>query len=157
MPASFYSYDFISAYNRIWYKWMNGRKRTGLYCPCRLTWQYSGDLLFNKWDMNLLISYLFVQSNRKIVRFTCHGPLIRYATAGCACAGIAGNVFPRHRLQRKPLVSYSGKHHGTCVTYVPWCMSGALSIGGGENVSGIPGACAPAIFRILQEAHGYTL
>ena len=34
--------------------------------------------------------------------------------AGCACAGNAGNVFPRRRLQRKPLVSDPGMHHGTC-------------------------------------------
>ena len=33
-------------------------------------------------------------------------------------------------------------HHGTCVTHVPWCMSGSLTRGGGENVPGIPGACA---------------
>ena len=44
-------------------------------------------------------------------------------------------------------------HHGTCVTHVPWCMSGSLTCGGGENVPGIPGACAPAILRIWQEAH----
>ena len=46
-------------------------------------------------------------------------------------------------------------HHGTCVTHVPWCMSGSLTCGGGENVPGIPGACAPAILRIWQEAHGF--
>ena len=44
-------------------------------------------------------------------------------------------------------------HHGTCVTHVPWCMSGSRTRGGGENVPGIPGACAPAISRIWQEAH----
>ena len=44
-------------------------------------------------------------------------------------------------------------HHGTCVTHVPWCMSGSLTRGDGENVPGIPGACAPAILRIWQEAH----
>ena len=73
--------------------------------------------------------------------------------AGCACAGNAGNVFPRRRLQRKLLVSDPAMHHVTCVTHVPWCMSGSLALGGGENVPGIPGACAPAIFRIWQEAH----
>ena len=73
--------------------------------------------------------------------------------AGCACAGNAGNVFPRRRLQRKPLVSDPGMHRGTCVTHVPWCMSGSLAPGGGENAPGIPGACALAIFRICQEAH----
>ena len=77
--------------------------------------------------------------------------------AGCACAGNAGNVFPRRRFQRKPLVSDPGMHHGTCVTHVPWCMSGSLTCGDGENVPGIPGACAPAILRIWQEAHGDRL
>ena len=47
--------------------------------------------------------------------------------------------FSHHRLQRKPIVSYPGMHHGTCVTHVPCCMSGSLTRGGGENV---PGACA---------------
>ena len=74
--------------------------------------------------------------------------------AGCACAGNAGNVFPTHRLQRKSLVSDPGMHHGTCVTHVPWCMSVSLTCGGGENVPGIPGACASAILRNWQEAHG---
>ena len=32
--------------------------------------------------------------------------------AGCACAGNTGNVFPRRRLQRKPIVSDPGMHHG---------------------------------------------
>ena len=45
-------------------------------------------------------------------------------------------------------------HHGTCVTHVPWCISGSLTCGDGENVPGIPGACAAAILRIWQEAHG---
>ena len=73
--------------------------------------------------------------------------------AGCACAGNAGNVSPRRRIQRKLLVSDPGMHHGTCVTHVPWCMSGSLTHGGGENVPGIPGACASAILCIWQEAH----
>ena len=74
--------------------------------------------------------------------------------AGCACAGNTGNVSTRGQLQRKPLANDSGMHHGTCLTHVPWCMSGSLTLGGGENVPGIPGACAPAILRIWQEAHG---
>ena len=69
--------------------------------------------------------------------------------AGCACAGNAGNVFPRHRLQRKPLVSDPGMHHGTCVTHVPCCMSGSLTRGGGENVPGIPGACTTSNITYL--------
>ena len=59
----------------------------------------------------------------------------------------------RERFQRKLLVSDPGMHHDTCVTHVPWCMSGSLTCGEGENVPGIPSACAPAILRIWQEAH----
>ena len=61
--------------------------------------------------------------------------------------------FPRHRLLRKPLVSDPGMHHGTCVTHVPWCMSGSLTCGGGANVPSITGACATRNFGIWQEAH----
>ena len=60
--------------------------------------------------------------------------------AVCACAGNAGNIFPATDFEQ--LVSDPGKHHGTCVTHVPWCMSGTLTRSGGENVPGIPGACA---------------
>ena len=73
--------------------------------------------------------------------------------AGCACAGNAGKVFPRRRFQKNPLVSDPGMHHGTCVTHVPWYMSGSLTCGDGENVPGIPRACAPAFLLIWQEAH----
>ena len=64
--------------------------------------------------------------------------------AGCAgmrweCRG----RFPHHRLKKTPL-SDPHMHHGTCVTHVPWCMSGSLTHGGEENVpgTGIPGAWA---------------
>ena len=57
--------------------------------------------------------------------------------------------FPRPRLQRKPLVNDLAMHHGTCVTHVPWCMSGSLTRGGGGNVPGIPGACATHNFTYL--------
>ena len=57
--------------------------------------------------------------------------------------------FPRHRIQRKPVVTDPGMHHGTCVTHMPWCMSGSLTRGGGENVPGIPGACATRNFTYL--------
>ena len=38
--------------------------------------------------------------------------------AGCACAGNAGNVFPHHRFQRKPLVSDPGMRHARAVMHV---------------------------------------
>ena len=59
----------------------------------------------------------------------------------CACAGNAGNIFPatefKELLRRDP-----GTHHGTCVTHVPWSMSGLITRGGGENIPSIPGVCA---------------
>ena len=55
-----------------------------------------------------------------------HGHLTRYVKLQVAHAH-AGNVFHKG----KPLVSDPGMHHGT---HVPWCMSGSLTRGGGENV-----------------------
>ena len=44
-------------------------------------------------------------------------------SAGCACAGNAGNIF-------RPLrVSDPGMHHGTCAMHVSWCMPGSLTSG----------------------------
>ena len=57
--------------------------------------------------------------------------------------------FPRHWLQRKPLFSDPSMHHDTYVTHVPWCMSGSLNRSGGENVPGIPGACATSNLTYL--------
>ena len=53
-------------------------------------------------------------------------------------------LFRRHRLQRKPLVSDAGMHQGT------WCMSWSPTRGGGENVPGIPGAGATLNFTYLS-------
>ena len=50
--------------------------------------------------------------------------------------------FLRHQLQSITQVSDPGMHHGTCVMHVPWCMSGSQTCGGGENIPGIPVACA---------------
>ena len=104
-------------------------------------------------------------SSSEVVQYACSKPPVHVVAAvwasyqvrkiaGCACAENAGNVFPRRRFRRKPLVNDPGMHHGTCVTHRPWCMSGSLTCGDGENVPGIPVACAPAIVRIWQEAHG---
>ena len=57
--------------------------------------------------------------------------------------------FPRHWLQRKPLASDPDMHHGTCITHVPWCMSGSLTRDGGQNVPHIPGACATRNFTYM--------
>ena len=65
--------------------------------------------------------------------------------AGCVCARNAGN-FPH---QRNLVVSDPCMHHGNSGTHMPKCMSGSLTRGGGENVPGIPGACATHNFAHL--------
>ena len=72
---------------------------------------------------------------------------------GCACAGNAGNVFPATDFKRKTLVSDPNIHHGTCVTHVPWCMSGSLTTVAGKTFPAFPGHAQPAILRIWQDAH----
>ena len=50
--------------------------------------------------------------------------------------------FPRHRLQREPLVSDPDMRHDTC-------HDACWNRGGGENVPSIPGACATRNFTYL--------
>ena len=66
-------------------------------------------------------------------------------------------TFPRHRLQSRPPVSDPGMHHGTCVTHVPWCMSGSLTRGGGKHNTGIPSASASGYFTYLARGQSATL
>ena len=57
--------------------------------------------------------------------------------------------FPRHRLQRKPLVSDPGMRHGTCVPHVRWCMSGSLNPRWQEKRSRHSRVCANRNFTYL--------
>ena len=78
-----------------------------------------------------------------------HGPLARYVKLRFAHArGMPGKFSP------PPRVSDPDMHHGTCIAHVPRCMSGSLlsvsfDVGGGENVPGIPSACATCNFTYL--------
>ena len=83
--------------------------------------------------------------------FSTHGRLTRYIMLQVAHApGMAGTFLPTADFKGN---SYPGMPHGTCVTHVPWCMSGSLTRGGGENVLGIPGTCARAILGIWRETY----
>ena len=88
-------------------------------------------------------------ANIRISQVGHHGPLTRYVKLWLRMRRGCREFFPRHGLQRKPLVNDPGMHHGTCVTHVPWCMSGSLTRGCEENVPGIPGACATRNFTYL--------
>ena len=68
---------------------------------------------------------------------------------GCAWAGNAGNDFPATDFKGNRQLAIPACNHGTCITHVPWCMSGLLTRGGGGNVPNIPGACATRNFMYL--------
>ena len=104
----------------------------------RVSW--NGTTFVNKRSMMISVS---------TSPFMCNGPLTRYEILRAAHTPGMPGTSSRHRLQRKPLVSDPGMHHGTCVTHVPWCMLGSLTRGGGENVPGIPGAYATHNFTYL--------
>ena len=74
-----------------------------------------------------------------------YGHFNRYAKLRVAHAPGMPGTFSPNQPQRKPLVSDPGMHHGTCVTHVPWCMSGKT----------FPVHAQPAILRIWKEAHGW--
>ena len=44
-------------------------------------------------------------------------------------------------------------HHGTCVTHVPWCMSGSLTRAGDETFPTFPAHAQSVNLQIWQEAH----
>ena len=70
--------------------------------------------------------------------------------AACACTGNAGDVFSATDFKgNRYIVSDPDMHHGTCVTHVPWHMSGSLTRGGGQNAPDIPGTCATRNFTYL--------
>ena len=78
-----------------------------------------------------------------------HGPLARYVKLRFAHApGMPGTFSPS--LQ----VGDPGMHHGTCVTHVPWCMSGSLTSSflwnrrRAKPFPSFPAHAQPAILRI---------
>ena len=73
--------------------------------------------------------------------------------AGCACAGNAGNVFPatagkRSRHASRHVRDARAVMHAGIANY-RFPLKSVL----GENVPGIPGACATRNFTIWKEAH----
>ena len=81
----------------------------------------------------------------------CMGPLPDTQNCGLHwhALGMPGTFSPPPISKETASYSDPGMHHGTCVSRVPWCMSGSLTRGGGENVPGIPGACATRDFAYL--------
>ena len=91
----------------------------------------------------LVKQHLYIESGpcfwhtslRDTVYFSYYWPLPRYAKSRIEHAPGMPERFSRHRFQKKPLVCDPGMYHGTCVTHVPWCMSGTLNRDGREKRS----------------------
>ena len=83
--------------------------------------------------------------------FLLHGPLTKYVKLRVAYAPRMRDCFPRHQLQRKPLLATPA-----CITarHVPWCMARSLSLGGGKTFPAFPAHAQPAMLGIWYEAHG---
>ena len=85
-------------------------------------------------------------------------PLLTWASyhicksADCACTGNAGNCFPRHRLQRKPLVSDTGMHPGKFAT-ARVLMHVGIANPRWQEKPAFPAHGQRAILRIWLEAH----
>ena len=63
-----------------------------------------------------------VRVKQRMNQYHLYGPRARYAKLRVAHAsGMPGTLSP------PPRVSDPDMHHGTCVTHVPWCMSGSLT------------------------------
>ena len=74
----------------------------------------------------------------------------------CTCTRNCGSVLPATDFKGIRKLAIPACHHDTRVTHVPWCMSGSLTHGGGENVPGIPGACATFNFTYLARGPWYN-
>ena len=100
------------------------------------------------WRIGLYLAMIIAIQSEFIVQYDSPNAFSRHCCSWASyqilkiAARACRERFPRHRLQRKSLFSDPVMHHGTCVTHVTWCMLGLLTRGGGENVPGMPGACA---------------
>ena len=74
-----------------------------------------------------------------------HGPLTKCVYCGLCMRRECRERFPRHQPQRKPLVRDPGMHHGTCVTHVPWCMSGSVTYGHGKTFPAFQAHAQPTL------------
>ena len=76
--------------------------------------------VFSIFAHNCLQARHWVRVDCAIMLYRIHVPIIvQYQCDGCCLSSKeCRERFPRHRLQRKLLVSDPGMHHGTCVTHV---------------------------------------
>ena len=83
-----------------------------------------------------------------------HGPLNRYIKLWVAQAPGMPGTFSLLTTSKETTSLWSRHASGTCITHMPWCMSGSLARGGRANRSlAFPVHAQCAILHIWQEAH----
>ena len=92
-----------------------------------------------------------------IIQWHLHAHITRYVKLRVAHAPGMSGMFSPPPNSNEPLVSDPSMHHGTCVTHVPWCMSGSLTRCGWENIPGILGASANRNFMCLTRGPWSTI
>ena len=115
--------------------------------PCiRVRYEWQCTALLKRYACScVLFCYVVVVSS---ILLTTYEPLTRRVKFRVAHAPRMPGTF-----SPPPRVSDPDMHHGTCVTHVPWCMAGSLTIGllwsrGRENVPAFPAHAQPTILRI---------
>ena len=107
------------------FKWGRGEVHALLCCRIDVEWSAFGCRINVKWsanDCHLCLSYSTCG-----VPLASMGLLADAENCGWRMRRECRECFLRHWLRRKPLVSDPCMHQGTCVTHVPWCMSGSLT------------------------------
>ena len=111
------------------------------YAWSNFLWQVYSLVIQSQWKFRFTVTPFLCTNCYRVVSTWASYQIRKIAS--CACAGNAGNVFPAADFQGNRLVSYPDMHHGTCR------LPESLTYGGGENVPGIPGACANRNFAYL--------
>ena len=102
-------------------------------------------IIYRHWSIYFFVEY----KDRFILYRQCHGPLTSYVKLRVVHAPVMPGTFSRHRGLAIP----------TCITARAWStyrdacrvrwLKVFIEVGDGENVPGIPGACATRIFTYL--------
>ena len=105
-----------------------GLRNTNITIPIIST-SSTAPSLSNKTDYPTFLRTIQPDTVAVKVSDACMGHLPDTQNCGVCMRRECWERFPRHRLQRKTVVSDPGMHHGTCVKHVPWRLSGSLTSG----------------------------
>ena len=106
---------------------------------------------WSDWQSTIITieTYPALQLLNNCMKISLYGPFTGYVNLWVAHASGMPGTFAPPPTSGEPRVSDLVMHHGTCVTHMPWCISGSLTRGDRESVPSIPVACATHNFAFL--------